>query len=170
VALGLIFGLIGAPRVTPISQTTYPGQRLLLSIKNFLLAFLLFGPGLSLFITVILSQRFELIYLWFTTFPLTHMKEMLMGVLGVITEEWLSVVIFWLIFGLNLGLKYGGYSVIKHYTLRFIMIWNNFIPKQLVPFLDYCCDLIFLRRVGGGYIFVHRLLMEHFADMYQEQQ
>jgi type I restriction-modification system DNA methylase subunit len=27
-------------------------------------------------------------------------------------------------------------------------------------------DRIFLRRVGGGYIFVHRLLMEHFAAMY----
>jgi hypothetical protein len=25
-----------------------------------------------------------------------------------------------------------------------------------------------LRRVGGGYIFVHRLLMEHFAEMYVE--
>jgi hypothetical protein len=39
---------------------------------------------------------------------------------------------------------------------------------RLVPFLDHCVDLIFLRRVGGGYIFVHRLLMEHFAEMYVE--
>jgi hypothetical protein len=27
---------------------------------------------------------------------------------------------------------------------------------------------IFLRRVGGGYIFIHHLLMEHFAEMYVE--
>ena len=27
------------------------------------------------------------------------------------------------------------------------------------------CYLIFLRRVGGGYTFVHRLLMEYFAEM-----
>jgi hypothetical protein len=33
-------------------------------------------------------------------------------------------------------------------------------------FLDHCVDLIFLRRVGGGYIFIHRLMMEHFAEMY----
>ncbi|MDP1546822.1 MAG: hypothetical protein Q8L87_12425 [Anaerolineales bacterium] len=33
---------------------------------------------------------------------------------------------------------------------------------------ENCVDLIFLRRVGGGYIFVHRLLMEHFAEMYVE--
>ena len=34
--------------------------------------------------------------------------------------------------------------------------------------VTHCVDLIFLRRVGGGYIFVHRLLMEHFAEMYVE--
>jgi hypothetical protein len=28
---------------------------------------------------------------------------------------------------------------------------------------------IFLRRVGSGYIFIHRLLMEHFAAMYPEE-
>jgi hypothetical protein len=26
-------------------------------------------------------------------------------------------------------------------------------------------ERIFLRKVGGGYIFVHRLLMEHFASL-----
>jgi hypothetical protein len=30
--------------------------------------------------------------------------------------------------------------------------------------LDYCADLIFLRKVGG-YIFIHRLLLEHFAAL-----
>jgi len=32
--------------------------------------------------------------------------------------------------------------------------------------LEHYVDLIFLRRIGGGYIFIHRLLMEHFAEMY----
>jgi len=30
-----------------------------------------------------------------------------------------------------------------------------------------CAERIFLRKVGGGYIFVHRLLMEHSASRYQ---
>ena len=51
---------------------------------------------------------------------------------------------------------------------RLLLSRNHLLPLKLVPFLDYCVDLIFLRRVGGGYIFVHRLLMEHFAAMYQE--
>jgi hypothetical protein len=29
-------------------------------------------------------------------------------------------------------------------------------------------ERIFLRKVGGGYIFIHRLLMEYFADLYTE--
>jgi hypothetical protein len=45
---------------------------------------------------------------------------------------------------------------------------NQTIIQKFFNFLDHCVDLIFLRRVGGGYIFVHRLLMEHFAEMYVE--
>jgi len=73
-----------------------------------------------------------------------------------------------LLAGIIAGLMYGGIAVIQHYILRFILISNNLLPWRLVPFLDHCVDLIFLRRVGGGYIFVHRLLMEHFAEMYVE--
>jgi hypothetical protein len=39
------------------------------------------------------------------------------------------------------------------------------IPRDYVRFLDYAAALIFLRKVGGGYIFVHRLVMEHFAGL-----
>ena len=70
--------------------------------------------------------------------------------------------------GTGVGLLYGGLPIVQHYTLRFILSRNNLLPWRLVPFLDHCVDLIFLRRVGGGYIFVHRLLMEHFAEMYVE--
>lgn len=39
------------------------------------------------------------------------------------------------------------------------------IPLNLVSLLDYASERIFLQRVGGGYIFVHRMLLEHFARM-----
>lgn len=39
---------------------------------------------------------------------------------------------------------------------------------MLVPFLDYDVGRIFLRWVGGGYIFVHRLMREHFVSMHPE--
>jgi F0F1-type ATP synthase assembly protein I len=71
-------------------------------------------------------------------------------------------------FGLFLALRNGGFAVLQHYTLRWLLYRNGSLPFRLVPFLDYCVERIFLRKVGGGYIFVHRLLMEHFASLYSE--
>jgi hypothetical protein len=64
----------------------------------------------------------------------------------------------------------GGLAVIQHYTLRFILWRKKHIPWDYAAFLDYATDRIFLRRVGGGYIFIHRLMMEHFADLYKRDQ
>lgn len=71
--------------------------------------------------------------------------------------------------GLN-GLKIGVSTLIKHYTLRFILTKQELLPRSLFAFLEHCVHLIFLRRVGGSYIFIHRLLMEHFAEMYIEKE
>jgi hypothetical protein len=64
---------------------------------------------------------------------------------------------------------YGGFDVVKHYTLRLILWRTNAIPWNYAAFLDYAAERIFLRKVGGGYIFVHRLLLEYFAELEQSQ-
>ena len=144
---GLFFGLLGAPIgflikgvvAKSISQTTYPGQRIYLSKRNFVVTFVLFG-------------LIGWIIVW---------------LFGGLTISGLRLgLIFGQIFGLSIGLRFGGGAIIQHSALRFSVNFNNLLPEKLVPFLDHCTDLIFLRRVGGGYIFVHRLLMEHFAEMY----
>lgn len=67
------------------------------------------------------------------------------------------------------GLFYGGRAAIQHYGLRWMLCRNGALPfRDLIPFLDYCAERIFLRKVGGGYIFVHRLLLEHFASLETE--
>jgi hypothetical protein len=45
---------------------------------------------------------------------------------------------------------------------------NGDIPWNYVGFLDYAADRIFLRKVDGGYIFIHRMLMEYFAALETE--
>ncbi|MCK4811544.1 MAG: hypothetical protein KAS74_04670 [Methanosarcinales archaeon] len=51
------------------------------------------------------------------------------------------------------------------------MLWRNgFAPLNYVRFLDYAAGCIFLRKVGGGYIFVHRLLLEYFASLEPEEE
>jgi hypothetical protein len=59
----------------------------------------------------------------------------------------------------------GGLAVIQHYTLRLVFWRKKNIPWNYARFLDYATERIFLRKVGGGYIFIHRLLMEHFAEL-----
>jgi hypothetical protein len=67
---------------------------------------------------------------------------------------------------LNIGLvDGGGKACIQHFTLRLILYCNAYIPWNYARFLDYATERIFLQKVGGGYIFIHRLLLEHFAQM-----
>ena len=68
-------------------------------------------------------------------------------------------------FGLMSALWYGGVDVIQHYTLRLILVIQGHTPANYARFLDYAVDRIFLQKVGGGYRFIHRLLLEHFAEM-----
>jgi len=67
--------------------------------------------------------------------------------------------------GLTAGLAVGGCACIQHGMLRFILYRSGHIPRDLAHFLDSATDCVFLRKVGGGYIFVHRLLLEHFAAL-----
>ncbi len=75
-------------------------------------------------------------------------------------------ILFWGIFGVGFGLVAGGgEACVKHLILRVILYCNGCIPWNYSRFLDYATERIFLQKVGGGYIFVHRLLLEHFAQM-----
>jgi hypothetical protein len=65
--------------------------------------------------------------------------------------------------GLIVGLDRGGSAVIKHYALRLILWLNGYTPFNFIKFLDHCTRLILLKKVGGGYIFIHRMLLEYFA-------
>lgn len=82
-----------------------------------------------------------------------------------------------LIAGLILGLigmlvgwlvSYNGDPDAKPLAIRNLSMLYNRLPLNYVRFLDYCADHLFLRKVGGGYIFIHRLLLEYFADMEEE--
>jgi len=44
------------------------------------------------------------------------------------------------------------------------------LPRRLVPFLDHAAERIFLRKVGGGYIFIHRMLLDYFAALHAKDK
>jgi hypothetical protein len=70
--------------------------------------------------------------------------------------------------GVGIGLAAGGDACLKHLVLRLRLIRNGSTPWKYVRFLDHAADRILLRKVGGGYAFIHRMLLDHFAARYVE--
>ena len=59
----------------------------------------------------------------------------------------------------------GGCAVLQHVILRWLLHRRHVFPWQTQGFLDDATTRILLRRVGGGYSFIHRLLLEYFASL-----
>ncbi len=77
---------------------------------------------------------------------------------------------FWAATGLAFGFSAGGgEALIKHILLRLILTLSGTTPWNYSKFLDHATASIFLQKVGGGYLFIHRLLLEHFAALTPEK-
>jgi len=162
--IGLIYGVIFKPStelgIPIIKETQVPNQGVKLSLRYSLVTGLLGGPIVGLIVGVsfwlIIWQRDSLI------------AGVGAGGNGLVYGVTFGPIVG-LIFGMILGFIGGGENVVKHSTLRFILWWQGHIPWNYARFLDYATDLIFLRKIGGGYIFVHRLIMEYFADLDKQE-
>ncbi len=79
-----------------------------------------------------------------------------------------------LIYGLNDGLIGGmiggGNACMRHFLLRLILYRKGYIAWNYARFLNNATERLFLQKVGGGYIFVHRMLLEHFAGLTHEHE
>jgi ribosomal protein L40E len=60
-----------------------------------------------------------------------------------------------------------GFVCFKHLILRLLLWRSGYIPWNYARFLDYASERLLMKKVGGGYIFYHRMLMEHFAQRHQ---
>lgn len=65
---------------------------------------------------------------------------------------------------LPLSLFFGGAACLQQLIVRSILRSAEKLPWNLARILDHATDRIILQRVGGGYIFQHRLLQEYFAN------
>ncbi|MEH2255358.1 NACHT domain-containing protein [Nostoc sp.] len=134
---GLILGLLSGLRGPEIEIRTIPNQGIWNSVRNAGIMGLI-GGFLGLLGGLIGGQIFA-------------------------KPGWLQL---GLVFGLVSGLVFGGgQACLQHFTLRTILYSKNYIPRNYVRFLDYATEHIFLQKVGGSYIFIHRMLLEHFAQM-----
>ena len=120
------------------------------SVRNSLLTSLVFGliGGLVFF-----GLSFGLFFKSSNTMPLSLLAGLVFGVFGGLVS------------GLTVGLANGGAAYIQHITLKLLLWRARSLPWHYVRFLDYAAERILLRKVGGGYIFIHRLLLEHFTTL-----
>ncbi len=58
---------------------------------------------------------------------------------------------------------FGGGNVANHFYLRFLLWLTKELPWDLVSFLEFSVNHVFLHRVGGGYLFTHQTLQAYFA-------
>jgi hypothetical protein len=128
----------------------YPNQGINLSLKN----------SLAVFLVTLLAVWLIAGCIGWLILHLT-LERPFLGLIFGITNG----LTFGLLFALIAGLNRGGAAVIKHYALRIVLWWKSYTPFNFIKFLDECARLIFLKKVGGGYIFTHRMLLEYFADL-----
>jgi len=72
--------------------------------------------------------------------------------------------------GIFIALFFGAETYLKHFGLRYLLYRRKCMPWDYISFLDQAAERIFLRKVGGGYIFVHRMLLEYFASLEPQQR
>lgn len=155
--IGLAFGLTGALGGGQLEMKTLPNQGVRRSAWNAVTIGLIFGLGFNLAAAIIFGVLFALALgtaaNLATKFAFGITSGVTFGLVGGLT------------FGLALALLRGGKSVIEHVVLRMLLNRGDEIPANYSQFLDYTAQLNILRRVGGGYIFVHRYLLDYFASL-----
>ena len=158
IAIGLTGGL--SNKVLPRFKIIKPNQGIWLSLRNGLVVGLISGIIIGLcsgIINWLTNELSDVIVNGFPGFALILKDAVISGLL-----TWL---ISFAIYSSVFLLREGGIVYLQHMTLRLFLWYAGFMPCNYPKFLDYAADHILLRRVGGGYIFIHRLFMEYFATL-----
>lgn len=137
--------------VLPENQHTKPNEGISRSGRNALLGACFFAPIGGIASGLACAVGFGLIG-QLPKWPVMGMAFALM-----------LAIMFFVIF----AIAQGGIAWIEHYTLRWYLWRAGFIPANYVRFLNTASEYALMRKVGGGYMFTHRLVLEHFARMYQ---
>ena len=67
---------------------------------------------------------------------------LIFGAIGRLIDEPSSGLIAGLVGGLLGALLYGGFDVIQHYILRFLLFIQGYTPRNYAHFLDHATDLL----------------------------
>ncbi|MBK8238781.1 MAG: hypothetical protein IPK74_24915 [Deltaproteobacteria bacterium] len=77
--------------------------------------------------------------------------------------QWIGVIGSTLSVAYLAALLEGGYAALQHAVLRVLLFASGRLPLRLVAALDDATRRGLLRRIGGGYLFVHPTLQDELA-------
>jgi energy-coupling factor transporter ATP-binding protein EcfA2 len=147
--LGLNLAVMLSISAPQIEKTLKPNQEILNSL-NYGLFFAIWGVAVCAFFGFLFND--------ILTYDI-------LGGYVVISKQYSALVIG--VLGLFFGFSQAGMAAIQHFALRLILWSHGYIPWNYAAFLEYATDRRLLQRVGGGYRFIHGLLRDHFAQIYQ---
>ncbi|NEO43364.1 MAG: NACHT domain-containing protein [Moorea sp. SIO4A3] len=165
---GLMVGLMVGLESSEIETKISPNQGIWKSVRNAITVWLMRGLMVGLMFGLMEELIERLMFGLMEGLMERPTKELMFESIAGLIPGLTEGLMFGLMFELIAGLLNGGKACIQHFSLRLVLYRNNYIPWNYARFLDYAADRIFLQKVGGGYIFIHRMLMEHFAEMEPE--
>jgi hypothetical protein len=154
-----VHGLIAGMKIREIDTITAPNSGIHRSATNALSVGLVVCLIVSIF--VLMSRRLYSLLEHGLSRGLTRSFTL---------RELVSGLVLGLVAGLVVGLIAGGLACFRHVRLRYWLIRAGTTPRNYVKFLDDAVERILLRKVGGGYMFIHRMLMEWFAARYVDPE
>ncbi|MCP5095132.1 MAG: NACHT domain-containing protein [Chloroflexi bacterium] len=130
-----------------LKMRTTPGQGVILSRQNGVRIGGLAGvvTAVTIIIGLGIATILQIPFDWRAILPL-----------GLITAVYIGTVT---------GLRLGGLAAIQHKRLLKQLEKEGSTPLEYINFLDYASERSLLRKVGGGYMFVHALLLDYFGSI-----
>jgi hypothetical protein len=146
IGLWVSASLYGGLKTVVSDIDIFPKHNSTASLKNIIFIGIIFGVTVTI-ITGFLQIPFNVYYGNGLEFALIWKRSASFGVgLGLFSGFW-----------------YGGFDFYQHYVLYFILFVRGDLPLKFSRFVDFAKEKIFLRNIGTGYVFIHKLLMEHFS-------
>jgi WD40 repeat protein len=87
------------------------------------------------------------------------------SLINTFVQYWDDALVSLISFCIPIMFGYGGMEVINHFTLRYILWRKKLAPWRYDRFLEDMKNAVLVKRVGGGYIFLHRILQDYFASI-----
>jgi MFS family permease len=161
-SIGLCIGpILGLQAKQSIERSSFrPGEGFRRSAKNGLSVGLIVG-----FITALIAGLLsEGVVMLASAHTITAGNELFFNLLAAGPASGLFVGI---LAGLLAGLLSGLFAVFRYLLLCLLLAYGDNFPWQPIAFLDNACERALLKRVGGTYRFIHRLVCDYFADLEQ---